>query len=151
MEGVAVITVVPAGVLTPPIEDTGPPRVALDGGVAAVGIWGGGGVGLSSISSSEERGGVGGSPATPCVTWGGEGLGALAVTVASTPEEGVASLSSLFILMRSVEKMVENLEEGKDDDEMLEEITLEIRSKVFSADGEKMGYIYVGTGHWVCL
>ena len=53
--------------------------------------------------------------------------------------------------MRSVEKMVENLEEGKDDDEMLEEITLEIRSKVFSADGEKMGYIYVGTGHWVCL
>ena len=62
MEGVAVITVVPAGVLTPPIEDTGPPRVALDGGVAAVGIWGGGGVGLSSISSSEERGGVGVSP-----------------------------------------------------------------------------------------
>lgn len=143
---------VPAGVLTPPIEDTGPPRVALDGGVAAVGIWGGGGVGLSSISSSEERGGVGVSPATPCVTWGGEGLLGLAVTVAVlATEEGVASLSSLFILMRSVEKMVENLEEGKDDDEMLEEITLEIRSKVFSADGEKMGYIYVGTGHWVCL
>lgn len=137
---------VPAGALTPPIEDTGPPRVALDGGVAAVGIWGGGGVGLSSISSSEERGGVGVSPATPCVTWGGEGLLGLAVTVAVlATEEGVASLSSLFILMRSVEKMVENLlEEGKD--EMLEEITLEIRSKVFSADGEKMGYIYVGTG-----
>ena len=109
MEGVAVITVVPAGVLTPPIEDTGPPRVALDGGVAAVGIWGGGGVGLSSISSSEERGGVGVSPATPCVTWGGEGLLGLAVTVAVlATEEGVASLSSLFILMRSVEKMVEN-------------------------------------------
>ena len=98
MEGVAVITVVPAGALTPPpSEDTFPPRVALDGGVAAEGM--GGGVGLSSISSSEERGGVGVSPATPCVTWGGEGLGALAVTVASTPEEGVASLSSLFILI----------------------------------------------------
>ena len=142
---------VPAGALTPPpSEDTFPPRVALDGGVAAEGM--GGGVGLSSISSSEERGGVGVSPATPCVTWGGEGLLGLAVTVAVlATEEGVASLSSLFILMRSVEKMVENLEEGKDDDEMLEEITLEIRSKVFSADGEKMGYIYVGTGHWVCL
>ena len=48
--------------------------------------------------------------------------------------------------------MVENFLIGRvQDDEMLEEITLEIRSKVFSADGEKMGYIYVGTGHWVCL
>ena len=51
------------------------------------------------------------SPATPCVTWGGEGLLGLAVTVAVlATEEGVASLSSLFILMRSVEKMVENLD-----------------------------------------